>query len=181
MKEWTKKSSELVFNHRWFKVQKDIVQLPNGKILDDYFLWPEGDVVLVVPVTVKNEIILVKQYKHGIGEVVLEVPAGMLNDREEPLTGAIRELKEETGYTSEEIISLGAVSNHPTKVIGKVHLFLGKDARLTDSQDFDENEDIEVIKKPYKEVLEMVWTGEIKVTGTITAIMLAIKKLNLPF
>jgi 8-oxo-dGTP pyrophosphatase MutT (NUDIX family) len=180
MNKWKKLASELVFNHKWFKVQKDTVELPNGKVLDDFFLWPEGDVVLVVPITPQNEIILVKQYKHGFGDVVIEVPAGMLNTQEEPIKGAMRELKEETGYTSQEIISLGAVSNHPTKVIGKVHLFLAKNAELTSSQNFDENEEIEVIKKPYKEVLEMIWSGEIKVTGTITALILALKKANLP-
>ncbi len=179
MKKWEKLSSELVFNHKWFKVQRDTVKLPMGRIVDDYFMWPQGDVVLVVPLTKDNEIVLVQQYKHAAAEIVIEVPAGMLNKDEKPKLGARRELEEETGYTSEEFIYIGAVTNSPSKVIGIIHIYLAKNVKKTKDTHFDENENIEVLIKPFSEVMNMIFKREIWVTGSITALLLSLKKSEL--
>jgi ADP-ribose pyrophosphatase len=102
MKKWRLRSSTIVFDRRWFRVRQDTVVLPNGRVIDDYFVWPEGDVALVVPVTEQGDVILVRQYKHAAQEIMVEFPAGMLEPDEVPLQGAQRELREETGYVSDQ-------------------------------------------------------------------------------
>jgi len=84
------------FNHQWCKVRQD-KSIPNGEVIDDYFVTIRPEVALILPVTSNQEIILVK-YRHGAGEILLE-PAGTFNpDEESPQAAAIRELKEETIY-----------------------------------------------------------------------------------
>ena len=84
MEKWKLLFSKLVFNNKWFKVRQDRVELPTGKIIDDYFVWPEGDVAFVAPVTEDNHLILVRQYKHGAGEIMIEFPAGYVDNGETP-------------------------------------------------------------------------------------------------
>lgn len=91
---------------------------------------------------------------------------------------AQRELREETGYASNEITLLQTLTNLPTKVVGSLHVYLAKDVAKIHDTSFDENEEIEVLVKPYKEVIKMITNGEIIVSGTIASAFLACKKLN---
>lgn len=165
-------------DNKWFRVRKDTVELPNGTVVDDYFVWEEGDVVLIVPVTHSNEFVLVKQYKHGAAEIVTEFPAGMLEHEEPPEEGAVRELREETGYTAQKLELIGKIMNNPSKSAGTIFVFLATGAQPTHSTSFDQNEHIEVIVKPQNEVLNMIYTGEIRVTGSISGAFLAINELQ---
>jgi len=175
---WKILKSEIVFEpHIRMQVRKDIVKLPNNKIVDDFYLWVEGDVVLIIPITKEGKFILVKQYKHGAGKVVIEFPAGMLDPDEKPDIVARRELLEETGYTGEKFQQIAVLHNHPTKVVGKIHVFCVREVCQKGKQQLDENEDIEVLERSKKEVLEMILKGEIIVTGTISAFFLVLKKL----
>lgn len=180
MKEWKTISSKLIVNHERFKLRQDEVKLPTGKVIDDYFFSQIPDGALVVALTSKNEIVLVSQYKHANSMITLEAPAGGLDVNEDPEKGALRELIEETGYTSQKITFLAKLTNLPTSVKGDLYVYLMEDVEHTGEMHFDENEDIEVVVRPYKEVVEMIMKGEINVTGTIAGIFLALKKLNLP-
>lgn len=82
-KKWKKISSEMALDEKWFRVRKDVVELPNGTVLNDYFLWLSGDVSSVVPVTQNNEFIFVKQYKYGSDEEMIEFPAGFVEEKED--------------------------------------------------------------------------------------------------
>jgi ADP-ribose pyrophosphatase len=179
MKKWKTISSKIAFDNPWFKVRQDQVELPNGKILDDYLVWLEGEIVLVVPVTQNNEFVLVKQYKHAYGDIVIEFPAGYVNEHENILSAAQRELREETGYGSDDFILVKTLTNLPTKVVGSLNVYVAKDVKRNHATAFDHNEDIEILVKSYQEVLEMITKGEIVVSGTIAAAFLACKYLNL--
>ncbi len=179
MKKWKLISSKIAFGNPWLKVRQDTVEISNGKVINDYFVWIEGQIVLTVPVTKNNEFILVRQYKHGYGDYIVEFPAGYVNKNEEITIAAQRELREETGYTSKNITHLKSFINHPAKVVGTLNVYLARDVNKTHNTEFDENEDIEVIVKPYKDVLRMIYNGEIIVSGTIAAAFLACRELNL--
>ena len=179
MKKWKQISSKLAFDNPWFKIRQDKVEMQNGRVIDDYFVWLEGHIVLVVPVTKNNEFILVKQYKHAYGDFVIEFPAGYVNENEDTTVAAKRELQEETGYTSKNFTLIRTLTNFPTKVVGNLNVYLAKDVEKTHDTAFDENEEIEVIVKPYNEVLKMIFDGEIIVSGTIASVFLACKQLCL--
>lgn len=178
IKKWKLIGSELVLNEKWYRVRKDTVEIKPGKIVDDYYLGLFNDIVLIVALTADQQIPLVRQYKHGVGEILTELPAGYMDDGEKPLAAAQRELREETGFTASSWHKLGVFYKNSAKIKGdNVHLFLALDAKKTVEQDLDENENIEVIIKPFKEVVEMVWGGKMKGSDSALALLLAERKL----
>ena len=125
IKPWKTKKSEIVFDeHKSIRIRKDKVELPSGEIFHDFYLWLEGDVVLIVPITKDGDLLLVKQYKHGAGGIVVEFPAGLVEDNEKPKEAAVRELREETGYSSEKLKEIAIFQNHPTKVVSNIYVYL---------------------------------------------------------
>lgn len=175
---WKLIDSELVLNEKWYRVRKDTVEIKPGKIVDDYYLGLFNDIVLIVALTADQQIPLVRQYKHGAGEIITELPAGYIDDGEKPLAAAQRELREETGFTASSWHELGVFYKNSAKTKGdNVHLFLALEAKRTTNQELDENENIEVIIKSFKEAVEMVWEGKAKGSDSALAILLAEKKL----
>lgn len=173
--KWKILRSQLVFNHRWCKVRQDAVQLPNGAIVDDYFLNVRPDIVLVLPITIDREIVFVRQYRHGVQEILLELPAGTCDvSQESPMNAAIRELREETGYLATELTPLGVMYDNPVKDTNRVHLFLAEGLQQRVAQNLDVTEEIEVVLIPQEQVRERIATGEICVAGTIAALCLGL-------
>ena len=110
IKPWKIVKSEIVFHNKWVTIQKDAVQLPNDLLIDDYYLNVRPEVAIALPVTKEGKAIMVRQYKHGGKEIVLEFPGGVFEaEKETPLEGALREMREETGYYSDEMVYLGKV------------------------------------------------------------------------
>jgi 8-oxo-dGTP pyrophosphatase MutT (NUDIX family) len=111
------------------------------------------DWVNVVPLTKDNEIVLVRQYRHGAGDCFLEIPAGCIDPSDaRPLDAAKRELAEETGYSSDNFIGLCTLFPNPANQANRLHGFLALDAEISSVQSLDENEDIEIVKLPIAEV-----------------------------
>ena len=178
IKPWTTLRSELVVNHRWYQLRRDHVQLPTGQELDDYFVSVRANVALVFALTNDQHVIMVRQYKHGIGEILIELPGGVLDEGEtSPLAAARRELLEETGYASDDIEQLAEVSDNPTKDTNRIYFFLARNARLVAAQHLDETENIEVLKVPLVDIEGMIFSGQIKVAGSIALCLLALRKL----
>lgn len=179
LKKWKILNSTMVMNHQWCKVRQDEIELPNGKIIDDYFINIRPEVALILPITSNHEIVFVRQYRHGVGEILLELPAGTFNPKEEsPQAAAIRELKEETGYITNKVIQLATLYDNPVKDTNKITLFLAENVREAGEQELDITEQIEVILIPVKRLIEKIASGEINVAGTVAAIFLGLNYLN---
>ena len=179
LSKWRLLKSQIVFNHQWYRLRQDQVELPNGTVIDDYFVSFRPDVALVLPITNQQEIVFVRQYRHGVGEVLLELPAGTFNPNEEEApSAALRELEEETGYSSKALSPLGVLYDNPVKDTNKIHLFIAKDVQKLGEQTLDVTEEIEVILVPIQDAIEKVKKGEICVSGTIAAICLGIQFLQ---
>lgn len=177
MKKWQTLSSELAFDNKWFKVQKDVVKLPNGRILDDFYLWKEPMVAQIVAITKQGKIVLVKQYKHGVGEVIIECPAGFVDEGENFESAAKRELLEETGYKANSLEFLGKFTHNPTKSLGIVYSYLAMDLEKVE-QNLDTDEEIELLELNLDKAIDMIKRGEIWTSGTVTSIFLALNKIN---
>lgn len=169
LKKWKTLSQKYALDHKYFKVLQETVERDDEVVIDDYFVWENVDVVIVVACTPNNELVLVKQYKHGAQEVMIEFSAGAIDPGEDTLEAGKRELLEETGYTSDEWEKLGELCNDPTKARGKIYVFLARNAKKTHAQKFDTNENIEVLLKSQLEIEKMIKDGEIWVSASIAS------------
>lgn len=177
---WKTLTSQIVFNHRWYQLRRDHVELPDGQELDDYFVSVRADVVLVFALTEDQQVVLVRQYKHGIGHITIELPGGVIDEGEnDPQEAARRELLEETGYVSDDMEQLLTVSDNPTKDTNTIYFFLARNARRVAAQDLDATENIEVLTVPLQQVESMIFDGQIRVAGSVALCLLALRKLQL--
>lgn len=147
MKKFKVLSREKVVDSPYCQIEKQRVVLPTGKE-GDWYVSLNSDAVIVVPIRPDGSVILQRQYKHGGGEVVTEFCAGLVDKGETPLTAAKRELREETGYTSDNFEHLHTVFSNPTGSRMRYHYFLARDVELTDDTNFDEAEQIELVIVP---------------------------------
>ncbi|MCZ0901835.1 NUDIX hydrolase, partial [Microcoleus sp. HI-ES] len=109
----------------------------------------------------------------GVGEILLELPAGSFNPAEESgKSAAARELAEETGYVAEEILELATLYDNPVKDTNSIYLYFAKDVMLARQIQLDVTEDIEVVLVPIAEVILKIKNREISVAGSIAAIFL---------
>lgn len=156
------KGSYLVF-------RQDLVELVNGRqATRDLVLHPGA--VAVVAVTDQDEVILVRQFRYPVQEILYEIPAGKLDPGEDPLECAQRELVEETGYTARKWTRLTSIYTGPGFCNETIHIFLARELRENLAQP-DEDEIIENYKIPLEKALEMVCTGEIKDAKSITGLL----------
>lgn len=173
MKKWKILEETDVSPSSWFPVKKHKIELPNGLIVDDYFISDLTNAAMVLPITKENEIVLVKQYKHGLKEVMIELPGGFQQKGKSLKESALAELEEETGIKTslENLIPIGKIANIPTKTTLTTYGFLARGLEFNSQQKLDTTEEIEVIKRTPAEVLEMVKNGEMIVGDSVAFIM----------
>lgn len=162
-------SSETVFKGRIITLKKDIAQLPDGSRAGREFIEHPGG-VCVVPITDKNEVLMVKQFRYPYKEVVLEIPAGKKDIGENPFATGKRELKEETGATASVYIDLGTLYPSPG-YCGEIIWMYGAKELDFGKANPDEDEFLEVERVPLKTAVEMIIKGEIKDAKTQAAIL----------
>lgn len=162
MKKWKVLSSHYVVqNYPYQRIRQDHCLLPNGLEIDAHILeYPNW--VNAIVLTPTKEIVLVIQYRHGIGDFVIETPGGMVDDEEHPQTAIIREVAEETGYrSSEPPILLGEFSPNPASSNNKVSTYLFLNAVPVGTQQLDRTEDISVHLIPFDTFGHMIKDGQV--------------------
>ena len=172
---WEILSSEKIFGNSYFNLTSDKCRLPDGRIMPKYFVVNFPDWVHMVALDSKKNIVLVNQYRHATKGFYLELPGGSTDPehKEDPQLAAVRELEEETGYTSQKVVSLGYHCPNPALMSNKVHCFLALDCVKTTEQNLDPYEDIEVVIKPFDEMLKLLKKGEIKHSLMAQSLLLA--------
>jgi ADP-ribose pyrophosphatase len=140
-----------------FRIDK--CELSNGNLLDatilEFRTWAN-----VVALTKRGEVVLVKQYRHGVCDVLWEFPGGVVEDGEDPVEGAKRELLEETGYGVTDLILVGKLYPDPALQTNALYCFLAVDAEKVSEQNLDVGEEIEVHLVPLDELINMAKRGE---------------------
>jgi len=156
---------------RVFRLLRQTSQREDDGRESDWFVIDTDDFVNVVALTEEDEIVLVKQFRHGSGGLSLELPGGMVDRGEDPLDAGVRELREETGFvgTSAEIFA----SCHPNPAImnNTCHYVLVKGARQESPIDWDEHEEMEVTTMPRRELFAACARGELTHSLTLAALM----------
>lgn len=158
---WRVRSSTMLIDTPYMRLRKDAVELPNGTIVDDYYVRESDGFVMVVPVTASGEVVLVDQYRYGNDSVGLEFPAGMLAPGEDPLDCAKRELAEETGYTARRWEKLFVSAAEPVRSNAVMHAYLAYDVECTTQQALDPTEHIDVQRITIARTIELLRAGAI--------------------
>lgn len=173
--EKTMKSDKL-YEGKILNLRVDTVELPDKKYSKREIVEHPGSVA-VIPITEDDSIVLVKQYRKAVEKFLLEIPAGKLEINEEPRVTAIRELREETGYSTEKMEYLMEFYSSPGFTNEKIYLFLATDL-VKGELDHDTDEYITVEKYNIDILKKMIERGEIIDSKTIIGIMLAKKYLD---
>lgn len=171
---WKTIKEKIIYSTPWLTVKEETVQLPNGEVVDDYSVVEFRSVAIVFPLTQDSQVIMVRQYRHGVKKILLELPAGTYDkDSEEPAIAAKRELHEETGYKTDNLVLLGTAYDFPTKDRHSISIYFTDDIAFEPITHKEATEDVEVVKIPLDELEKYIERGEIAVSGTIAAIHLA--------
>jgi 8-oxo-dGTP pyrophosphatase MutT (NUDIX family) len=157
---WKVRKSEYIFQRPWLNIRQDSVELPNGKVYDDFYVLHYPTWVNVIAITESGEFILERQYRHAIAKVCTEICAGCAEDGEDPLTAAKRELAEETGYSDGTWTELMTIAPNGTSMDNICHCFLAEGVKKVSGQHLDETEDIKVFLRSKDEVYQMLLNGE---------------------
>lgn len=143
--DWKLISSEYLYKESWFTIRKDKCEAPDGTIIDPYYVYEFPTWVSALALTEDNDVVMVRQYRHGIAQTILEIPGGCVDDTDANLESAVaRELLEETGYEFSKYDYLGKISPNPSTNNNWMHMFLARGGRKVKELDLDHNEDIEV-------------------------------------
>ena len=177
--DWKLLKSEYLYRETWFTIRKDTCERPDGRVITPYYVYEFPTWVSAVALTANREVVMVRQYRHGIAQTILEIPGGCVDETDATLQHAVaRELLEETGYVFNEFIPLGKISPNPSTNNNWMHMFLATGGKLTGKQTLDHNEDIEVHLLTIDELLELVYHGEIVQSMHVTTIFHALRKLE---
>jgi 8-oxo-dGTP pyrophosphatase MutT (NUDIX family) len=152
---WKMLESKYVYRDRWLQVRADKCELPDGRILEPYYVIEVPDWTNMVVITKDERIVLVKQYRHALGTTTLELPGGILEKGELPMASAIREMQEETGYVSDDVEFLMQISPNPALNNNTAYFFLARNAEKLSNTNFDPYEEI-IIETYSKEELKLL-------------------------
>ncbi|MCG0275001.1 MAG: NUDIX hydrolase [Thermosediminibacteraceae bacterium] len=159
-----------IFSGKILKLRVDEVKLPNGKVSTREIVEHPG-AVAIVPIDDDENVIMIKQYRKPVEEVLLEIPAGKLEKNEDIKTCAQRELLEETGFKAEKLLHIIDFYTTPGFSNEKMSLFLGQNLKKAQGK-ADEDEFIKIEKIPLSKALKMVHNGEIKDAKTIVGLFI---------
>ncbi|GEN85165.1 DNA mismatch repair protein MutT [Sporosarcina luteola] len=175
MGKWRVLNSEYTFKSPFGNLRNDTCEMPDGTVIENYYVNEYADWVNAIVLTEDEEIVLVEQYRHPGNDFYLEVPAGKVEEGETYEEAIRREIREETGYVSEQaLIPLGEFMVNPATQTNNVITFLMFDAKLTHVQELDETEVLEVKHFPFAGMGEMIRNKEITQLFTVSAYHLAI-------
>ncbi len=159
--EWPRLSSRIETQNRVFRLRHDLSVSPRTGQAHEFVVLEAGDWVSVVALTGDGRLVGIHQYRHGSGEVTLEIPGGLVEPGSSPLQAAQEELRQETGYGGGRWRKLGELNAAPALFSNHLHVFLAEDVKLLGGQELDEAEDITVELLDRDEITRRVLAGEI--------------------
>jgi 8-oxo-dGTP pyrophosphatase MutT (NUDIX family) len=159
---WRLLDSSYAFRDRWLRVRSDTVRLPGGKTLSPYHVVEVADWVNVVAISEAGNVILVEQYRHAVQRVMLEIPAGHVDPKEDREAAARRELLEETGYGGGAWHALGALHPVASRFANQVHSYLALGVRKVGEPLQEESENLHIREIPWADFVAGLQTGKLR-------------------
>ncbi|MHB1922421.1 MAG: NUDIX hydrolase [Chitinophagaceae bacterium] len=178
--EWKVLSSEQLFQEPWLDVKKDRCLTPQGKVVDPYYVLSYPNWVNALALSMDNEVILVRQYRHGMGKTILELPGGCMDIIDlSPMAAVQRELLEETGYAFDHISEVCQISPNPSTQNNICFGFLATGGKKIQEQKLDPNEEIEVILISMDELKKMLKNNQFWQAMHVTTIFYYFEKMGI--
>ncbi|WP_313190940.1 NUDIX hydrolase [Sphingobacterium sp.] len=178
MEKWKTIDSKYIIQRPWATLRVDKLEMPNGNIKEEYYVLEYPTWVNMVALTEDNQVIFVKQYRHGAGRIMVELPAGVVEDNEDPEIAARRELLEETGYAFDDISFVCELFANPATSGNITYTYLLTGGRKVQEQDLDPSEDIEVVLMDLEEAKQFLFDNKIGQALHSSALFYTLKKLG---
>ena len=156
----------------WIRLDVHKVKLPDGQIIEDFHHLVMPEYVVVYPVTFEDKVLMLKGYRHGIGDITHFFPGGLIDEGETPLDAAKRELLEETGFGGGEWITMGAYVPHSNYGGGKVHMFKVTGVEKVQQPNSGDLEDAEIHLMNREMIMKAVSDGHIASLSSVAAVLL---------
>ena len=186
---WEEISTEHIIQDEWIDFRRYAYRFPDGSVFEPYYSYSRKDYVVIVASDTEGNYLCVRQYRQGIEEVTTEFPAGGIErtdgkeyggsgdiSAEESLAAAKRELREETGYESDEWRHLLKVPSNATIADNYAHLFVARNCRKVSGQDLDDTEFLNVIKLSAQEIETLIAEEKFQQAVHIAAWLLALRR-----
>lgn len=178
MEKWTLLDSKYVIQRPWATLRVDKLQLPNGNIKEEYYVLEYPTWVNMIGITEQNTLLFVRQYRHGAGKILVELPAGVVEEGEAPEVAAQREMLEETGYAFDSIEYIGELYANPATSGNITYTYLLGGGKKVQEQSLDNSEDIEVVEMSIEEAKTFLFNNQLGQALHTAALFYAFKHLG---
>lgn len=178
MQKWTVLNSKYIIQKPWATLRVDKLRMPNGNVKEEYYVLEYPTWVNMVAITEGNTILFVRQYRHGATEVMVELPAGVVESGEDPAEAARRELLEETGYAFDSIEYICELYANPATSGNLTYTYLLRGGKKVQEQDLDPSEDIEVIEMNIEEARDFLLANKIGQALHTSALFYVLQKIG---
>ena len=175
---WKTLSSTYIRKGPWATLRADKCEMPDGTIVDEYFVLEYPNWANAVALTEDNKIIMIRQYRHAAGIISLEIPGGVIEDDENPEEGMRRELLEETGYQFDEVELISTIYANPSTAGNKTFCYLARGGKKVQKQQLDAHEQITVHEYTIEEVKQFLAENKIAQSLHCTGLFYALMKLG---
>lgn len=160
IKKWKLLESKIDRDYRVFRIHREKALSPRTNKIGQFYTIDTNDWVNIIPMTTDNEVVMIRQYRHGSKEITFEIPGGLVDEKDHR-EAALRELVEETGYAGDSIELIGSVNPNPAIFNNCCHTYLVKNAKKVAEKNLDPDEDIEVMHIPIREIPSLISDGTI--------------------
>ena len=171
-KKWKTLGTKQIFGNRIFGFREDTVKSPKTDNTHPVWVMDAPTWVNIIPITKEKKVVMIKQYRFGSQEISLEIPGGMVDAGEDAQSAATREMKEETGYDSEEVHAIGKISPNPALMSNHTYSYVAYNVEKTGDQQLDNIEDIEVLEVDLNQIPTLITNREIDHSLVVSAFYL---------